>query len=79
MIDIHSHFLWGMDDGAESIEQSLAMLKMAAESGTTDIVATPHANSRYAFDPERDPDRESRRFKRPAASRPAFTPAAIFT
>jgi len=27
------------------------MLKMAAESGTTDIVATPHSSSRYKFDP----------------------------
>lgn len=29
------------------------MLKIAAESGTTDIVATPHANARFTFDPER--------------------------
>lgn len=27
------------------------MVKMAAESGTTDIVASPHANNRYAYDP----------------------------
>ncbi len=52
MIDIHSHFLYGMDDGAEAIEDSLAMLQMAAESGTTDIVATPHANSDYPFQPD---------------------------
>jgi protein-tyrosine phosphatase len=52
MIDIHSHFLYGMDDGAETIEDSLAMLQMAAESGTTDIVATPHANSDYPFQPD---------------------------
>lgn len=52
MIDIHSHFLWGMDDGADTLEESLAMLKMAAESGTTDIVATPHANSHYRFQPD---------------------------
>src|SRR5207249_11540511 len=29
------------------------MLKIAAESGTTDIVATPHANARFTFDSER--------------------------
>jgi protein-tyrosine phosphatase len=52
MIDIHSHILWGMDDGADTLEESVAMLKMAAESGTTDIVATPHANSHYRFQPE---------------------------
>jgi len=52
MVDIHSHILWGLDDGAETLEESLAMLTLAAESGTTDIVATPHANSRYRYDPE---------------------------
>jgi protein-tyrosine phosphatase len=52
MVDIHSHILPGLDDGAETLEESLAMLKIAAASGTTDIVGTPHANSEYAFDPE---------------------------
>jgi protein-tyrosine phosphatase len=52
MVDIHSHILWGLDDGAESLEESLAMLMLAAETGTTDIVATPHANSRYPYQAE---------------------------
>ncbi len=52
MIDIHSHLLWGLDDGARTFDDSLAMLRMAAETGTTDIVATPHANSRFSFRPE---------------------------
>jgi protein-tyrosine phosphatase len=52
MIDIHSHILWGVDDGARSLEQSLDMLTIAANSGTTDIVATPHANSEFSFDPQ---------------------------
>ena len=52
MVDIHSHVLWGLDDGAETYEESLAMLQAAAAAGTTDIVATPHANSQYVFDPE---------------------------
>jgi protein-tyrosine phosphatase len=51
MVDIHSHVLWGLDDGPETLDESLAMLRMAAASGTTDIVATPHSNSRYNFDP----------------------------
>ena len=50
MIDIHSHLIWGVDDGAQTMEDSLAMLRLAAETGTTDIVATPHANDRYDFD-----------------------------
>lgn len=49
MVDIHSHILWGLDDGATTLEQSLAMMKIAAGSGTTDIVATPHANFHYPF------------------------------
>ena len=51
LVDIHSHILPGLDDGAENIEISVAMLRLAAESGTTDIVATPHANLEFAFDP----------------------------
>lgn len=49
MIDIHSHILWGLDDGAESLDQTLAMLRLAAEHGTTDIVATPHANFEFRY------------------------------
>jgi protein-tyrosine phosphatase len=52
MVDIHSHILWGLDDGAETRDDSLAMLAMAARAGTTDIVATPHANLHYRFDEE---------------------------
>lgn len=52
MIDIHSHVVWGLDDGASSIEESLEMLRVAREGGTTEIVATPHLNGRYEFQPE---------------------------
>jgi protein-tyrosine phosphatase len=52
MIDVHSHILHGLDDGAASLEVSLAMVRLAAEWGTTDIVATPHANPEYKFEPE---------------------------
>ncbi len=50
VVDIHSHILPGIDDGARTLEESVAMAHMAAESGTTDIVATPHANNRYVYD-----------------------------
>jgi protein-tyrosine phosphatase len=53
LIDIHSHLLYGMDDGAPSLEESVAMARMAADSGTTDLVGTPHANLSYRFEPER--------------------------
>ncbi|MBZ5608257.1 MAG: exopolysaccharide biosynthesis protein [Acidobacteriia bacterium] len=53
MVDIHCHILPGLDDGAKSLEESVAMVKLASAAGTTDIVATPHANHHYNFDPER--------------------------
>ena len=42
MIDIHCHILPDIDDGPESLEESLEMVRMAALSGVTDIIATPH-------------------------------------
>jgi len=52
VVDIHSHILWGMDDGADTVETAAAMLKVARDAGTTDIVATPHSNSKYVFQPD---------------------------
>lgn len=52
MIDIHCHPLSAVDDGAESFEVSVAMCKMAAADGITHLVATPHCNYSYAFEPE---------------------------
>ncbi|MCP4578313.1 MAG: hypothetical protein GY846_18740 [Deltaproteobacteria bacterium] len=42
MIDIHCHILPAVDDGAASIEDSLAMARQAVEDGITSILATPH-------------------------------------
>ncbi|RKD23099.1 hypothetical protein BEP19_12810 [Ammoniphilus oxalaticus] len=44
MIDIHSHILYGLDDGAQTKEDTLAMARQAVEDGITVIVATPHHN-----------------------------------
>lgn len=51
-VDIHSHVLPGVDDGAASLEEAAAMLKVARSSGTTVLVATPHSNPTYAYDLE---------------------------
>lgn len=42
MIDIHAHILPEVDDGSANLATSLEMLRIAEESGTTDIIATPH-------------------------------------
>ena len=52
MVDIHSHIVYGVDDGAKTMENSVAMLEMAAKCGTTDIVATPHSDQQYQYDPK---------------------------
>jgi protein-tyrosine phosphatase len=52
MVDIHSHICYGVDDGSRSIEESLAMLEIACEAGTTDIVATPHSDLKFHFQPD---------------------------
>lgn len=44
MIDIHSHLLPCLDDGAQNVEQSINIIKQAIEQGITDIIATPHYN-----------------------------------
>jgi protein-tyrosine phosphatase len=42
MIDIHSHILPGIDDGARCLDESLSMLRMAIDQGVTTQVLTPH-------------------------------------
>lgn len=41
-VDIHTHILPGIDDGAADWEQTKRMLKLQSEEGVTDIIATPH-------------------------------------
>lgn len=45
-VDIHSHILPALDDGAKDESQFLEMLRMAAADGITDIIATPHFHYR---------------------------------
>ena len=42
MIDIHSHILPGIDDGARSVDEALDMLRIAIDQGVKTQVLTPH-------------------------------------
>lgn len=46
MIDLHTHILYGVDDGAQTIEEAFLMLDTAASIGIHTICLTPHV-SRY--------------------------------
>ncbi len=41
-IDLHTHVLPGIDDGAQSSVEAFEMLELAGEDGTDELVATPH-------------------------------------
>ena len=42
MIDIHTHILPGMDDGARDVRESLAMIDLLKKQGVAGAVLTPH-------------------------------------
>lgn len=41
-VDMHNHILPGIDDGARDKATTLEMLRIAAKSGITDMIVTPH-------------------------------------
>lgn len=45
MIDLHCHILPGVDDGAQTLEDSLAMAEKAISQDITHILCTPHHNN----------------------------------
>lgn len=45
MIDLHSHILPGVDDGAQTLEDSLEMARKAINQGITHLMCTPHHNN----------------------------------
>ena len=50
MIDIHTHILPGIDDGARDISDTLEMARIAVENGVTNMIATPHCNLPNRYD-----------------------------
>ncbi|MBN2001082.1 tyrosine protein phosphatase [candidate division KSB1 bacterium] len=53
-IDIHSHVLPGIDDGAENWDVSLEMLRQAEQDGIEEVICTPHILSQSDFDREEE-------------------------
>ena len=52
MLDLHSHILPGLDDGADDMEVSLGMARLAVRDGVRTMAATPHVNFDYPVDPD---------------------------
>lgn len=53
LVDIHNHILPGIDDGAQTVEDSIAMINGFSEFGVTNFVCTPHVmHDLYANTPE---------------------------
>lgn len=45
LIDIHTHVIFDVDDGAVSLEMSLDMLNAMIKQGVSDVILTPHIHS----------------------------------
>lgn len=46
-VDIHSHLIYDVDDGAKSIEESIQLIKDLKNLGYTDIITSPHIMSDF--------------------------------
>jgi protein-tyrosine phosphatase len=52
VIDLHSHVLPGLDDGAADLDEAVAMCRAAAEDGIEVLAATPHVRDDYPTTPQ---------------------------
>lgn len=53
MIDIHNHILFGVDDGAKDLEESVELLKIARRQRVMDLILTPHYRAgMFTYDKE---------------------------
>lgn len=52
MIDLHCHVLPALDDGPQSLAEALAMARIAVNTGTTTLVATPHIDTHWRVSPQ---------------------------
>ncbi|MCF2132043.1 hypothetical protein L1I79_37335 [Strepomyces sp. STD 3.1] len=54
LIDIHSHILPGIDDGALTMEDAINMARVAVDEGITKLIATPHHQNGIFFNRKQD-------------------------
>ena len=47
MIDFHSHILPGIDDGSQTVNETVEMLRMEKQQGCVKVIATPHFYADY--------------------------------
>ena len=52
--DIHSHLLFGVDDGAKNLEESLGLLAIAHQEGIRTLFVTPHYGIENGYAPSVD-------------------------
>jgi protein-tyrosine phosphatase len=52
VIDLHSHVLPGLDDGARHLEEAVEIVRTMAEDGTRIVAATPHVRDDYPTTPD---------------------------
>lgn len=50
MMDIHNHIIYGIDDGAKDLDDSMAILRMAYRDGTRSIITTPHFHYNFVYE-----------------------------
>lgn len=59
-MDMHTHILWGVDDGAVCLQDSLGIIRRLKAMGLKGAYCTPHVMLRY---PENTPDKLNERFR----------------